>query len=323
VVLFNVAQYIDQLLSLLYKQKPFYALKDPKDLIGHLTLVIAPHTSAGIVCRIIGFSQTQGLCAHPLLHAATRRDCDGDESSVLLLMDALINFSRKYLPDHRGSTQDAPLVLTSKLDPSEVDDMVFDLDIGWKYPLAFYKACLLYKYPWEVKVEQFAQRLNAKNPYQGVGFTHPSSDMNEGIRCSAYKTLPSMEEKLQGQMRLAEKIRAVDTSDVANLVISKHFLKDIKGNLRKFSTQQFRCVKCNEKYRRPPLIGKCTVCNGRIIFTISEGFVTKYMGFSMELAEQYGLSPYVKQTLQLTQQRIDEVFGKEKEKQEPLASFIT
>ena len=78
-----------------------------------------------------------------------------------------------------------------------------------------------------------------------------------------------MEEKLRGQMRLAEKIRAVDTSDVAGLVIDKHFMKDTKGNLRKFSQQEFRCVDCNEKFRRPPLIGRCSECGGKIIFTFN------------------------------------------------------
>ena len=48
-----------------------------------------------------------------------------------------------------------------------------------------------------------------------------------------------MEEKLFGQMEIAKKVRAVDMNDVAQLVIQKHFLRDIKGNLRKFSMQQF------------------------------------------------------------------------------------
>ena len=36
-----------------------------------------------------------------------------------------------------------------------------------------------------------------------------------------------MKDKLMGQMDLAEKIVAVDSSMVASLVITKHFLKDI------------------------------------------------------------------------------------------------
>ncbi|MBS3098247.1 DNA polymerase II large subunit [Candidatus Woesearchaeota archaeon] len=321
-ILFKVSLFIDGLLKKLYGLKPFYNLKSGSDLIGHLVVALAPHTSAGIVGRIIGFSKTQGFYAHPMLHAATRRDCDGDEASVTLLMDALLNFSRWFLPNSRGATQDAPLVLTSVLIPSEVDDMVFDMDVAWRYSLEFYEACLGYKQPWDVKIEQIGKRLNTEFQYEGMGFTHDTKNINAGIRCSAYKTLPSMEDKLKGQMELAEKIRAVTTTDVARLVIEKHFLRDIKGNLRKFSQQEFRCVKCNEKYRRPPLVGKCIKCGNRIIFTISEGSIIKYLEPAISLAEKYDLPSYLKQNLELTKRRVEGIFGKDKEKQIALGKWF-
>ena len=321
-VFFRVANFVDELLISLYGLPSFYNLKNEEDLVGQLVLGLAPHTSAAILGRIIGFSKTQGYLAHPMFHAAHRRDLDGDESCLMLLLDALLNFSRQYLPAHKGSTQDAPFVLTSRLTPSEVDDMVFDMDIVWKYPLEFYEACLAYKNPWDIKIEQINNRLGKENQYSGMGFTHDTTNINAGVRCSAYKTLPSMEEKLKGQMELAEKIRAVDTGDVATLVIEKHFIRDIKGNLRKFSMQQFRCVNCNEKYRRPPLVGKCTRCGGRIIFTIAEGSVVKYLEPSMSLAEKYDVPPYLKQSLELVKRRIEGVFGKEKERQEGLGRWF-
>ncbi|MFH0977806.1 MAG: DNA polymerase II large subunit [Candidatus Woesearchaeota archaeon] len=320
-VLFRTANFVDDTLERLYKMKPYYRLKDASGLVGQLVVCLAPHTSAAIAGRIIGFSKTQGFFAHPLLHAATRRDCDGDEACVMLLLDSLINFSKKYLPTHRGSTQDAPLVLTSHVVPEEVDDMVFDMDIAWSYPLEFYEACQDYKNPGEVKIEQVKKRLNTENKFQGYGFTHNVSDINGGVRCSAYKTIPSMEDKLKGQMELAERIRAVDTSDVARLVIEKHFLKDTKGNLRKFSTQQFRCVDCNTKFRRPPLLGKCG-CGGRIIFTVAEGSVLKYLEPSISLVKKYQLPAYLNQTLELLKRRIEAVFGKEREKQEGLGRWF-
>jgi len=321
-VLVRVAKFIDELLVKLYKQKPFYNAESGMDIIGSLVLCLAPHTSAAMLGRIIGFSKTQGFYAHPLVHAATRRDCDGDEASVILLMDALLNFSRQFLPAHRGSVQDAPLVLTTKLIPSEVDDMIFDMDTVWKYPLELYEAALEYKAPWSLKVELFADKLKSEDMYLGTGFTHDTSDINLGVKCSDYKLLPSMQDKLKGQMDLAEKIRAVDAPEVAKFVIEKHFLKDIKGNLRKFSMQQFRCVKCNEIYRRPPLIGKCVECGGKIIFTIPEGGVVKYLEPSMSLATKYGVPNYLVQTLELTKRRVESVFGKDKEKQEGLGKWF-
>jgi DNA polymerase II large subunit len=131
-----------------------------------------------------------------------------------------------------------------------------------------------------------------------------------------------MEEKLKGQMEIAEKIRAVDQSDVARLVIEKHFLKDTKGNLKKFSMQEFRCVNCNEKFRRPPLIGKCTKCGGKIIFTISEGSVVKYLEPSISLAKKYNVPPYLQQSLELLKRRVEDIFGKDKEKQEGLGKWF-
>ncbi|HJX06229.1 MAG TPA: DNA polymerase II large subunit [Candidatus Nanoarchaeia archaeon] len=322
-VLFRTACFVDELLEKLYNLKPYYNLKAKEDLIGQLVIGLAPHTSAGILCRIVGFSKTQGFVAHPYVHAAMRRDCDGDEGCLLLLMDALINFSKKYLPESRGSTMDAPLVLTYILNPSEVDDMVFNLDVVWKYPLEFYEACRQYKMPWDVKIKQVRHVLWTPLQYEGLGFTHDTADINDGVLCSAYKKLPSMEDKLKGQMELAEKIRAVNPSDVAKLVIDKHFMKDTKGNLRKFSQQEFRCVNCNEKFRRPPLSGKCSECNGKIIFTVSEGFVIKYLELSMKLAEKYKVPVYMRQNLELLKQKVESVFGKEKERQQELGAWLS
>ncbi len=253
--------------------------------------------------------------------------CDGDEAAIMLLMDALLNFSRRFLPQSRGSTMDAPLVLTCTLNPREVDDQVHGLDVATKYPLELYRASLEMKNPWEVrcqgkKVEQLADRLGTEKQYESIGFTHPVDNFNKGVCCSAYKIFPSMEEKLLGQMDIAQKVRAVDMDDVARLVIQKHFLRDIRGNLRKFSMQQFRCVKCNSKYRRPPLRGACTHCGSRLLFTITEGSVVKYLGPSLMLAQKYNFSPYLKETLQIAKMNIDHMFGKEKEKQVGLGAFV-
>ena len=322
-VLIRVANFIDDLLVKLYGLEPFYNIRKKEDLIGHIVIGLAPHISAGIIGRIIGFSETLGCFAHPLWHAAHRRDCDGDENCVMLLMDALLNFSRQYLPDRRGGrTMDAPLVLTAVLNPSEVDDMVHKVDVPFKYPLEFYEACLEYKHPKEVKIDQIGKRLGTELQYESMGFTHNVSEISAGVRCSAYKILPTMEEKLKGQMEIAEKVRAVDMEDVGRLVIEKHLLRDIRGNLRKFSMQRFRCSKCNENYRRPPLSGKCLNCGGNIIFTISEGSIVKYLNPSLSIAKKYAVSTYLKQVLDLTKRMIESTFGKEKEKQTGLGAWF-
>lgn len=328
-VFINTANFVDELLEKFYDMKPYYKIEKREDLVGQIIIGMAPHISSGIVGRIIGFSNIRALLCSPLYHAALRRDCDGDEACIILGLDAFLNFSRNFLPDKRGArTMDAPLVLTANLDPSEVDDMVFGLDVVWEYGLDFYEAAQKLEPPWKVSVEQLKNRLGKPEQYEGFGFTHDTSNFNKTVLVSSYKTLPDMSIKIDSEMDLATKVRAVDENDVAALVIDKHLLKDLKGNLRKFSQQKFRCVKCNKSYRRPPLSGKCEalnsngdVCGGKIVFTIFEGSVKKYLPACIKLSTDFKLPPYLLQTLDILKQRIDAVFGKDKEIQKGLADF--
>ncbi len=323
----KTGNYVDDLLEKLYKLPRFYNFKKKEDTIGHYVIGLAPHTSAGIVGRIIGYTKTQGCFSHPVWHAAQRRNLDGDENGVMLLLDGLINGSREFLPDRRGSrTMDVSLVLTAHLLLDQIDDEVHGMDIVDHYPLEFYKANKEYKSPKEVKIEKCEARIyvdDLDTRYLGYHFTHDTKDMNDTVMCSSYKSVPSMGEKLQLQLNLGRKIRAVDEDKVGALVIDKHFMKDIKGNLRKFGQQQFRCTNCNEKFRRPPLIGKCTNCNMPTInFTISEGSVKKYVEHSFNICRDFDIDPYIVETLELTQLRLDGVFGRDAEKQKNLSSFF-
>ncbi|MEK6936129.1 MAG: DNA polymerase II large subunit, partial [Nanoarchaeota archaeon] len=284
-VFINVANFIDELLEKFYHLPRFYNIKTRGDLIGQLGVCMAPHNCAGVICRIIGFSKVQGLLASPYMHAAMRRDADGDESALMLLLDVLINFSRKFLPAHRGGTQDAPLVLNGFINAREVDDQILDFELVSNYPLELYEKAEQKLHSSQIKIEMVKQRIaRGEDPFVNTGFTHSTSDFNIGATCSCYKTLPTMAEKVKAQMDLCSKLRSVDQGDVARLIIDRHFMRDLKGNLRKFSQQNFRCSKCNTIYRRVPLTGKCgqlnskgEPCTGNIIFTISYGSIVKYL----------------------------------------------
>lgn len=322
-VFFNIANFIDEELERFYKMDKFYNLNSREDLIGKLVVCMAPHNCAGVIGRIIGFNELQGLSASPFMHAAMRRDCDGDEAAVMLLMDVLLNFSRKFLPSHRGGTQDAPLVLNAHIRAGEVDDQILAFEVSDHYPLEAYKLAEQGKHSSECKIETIKSRLSkGEDPFNNIGFTHDSSDINLGVLNGAYKILPTMKDKVSQQMELVGKIRAVDTEDVARLVIERHFIRDIRGNLRKFAQQQFRCVKCNEKFRRPPLSGVCTKCGGKIIFTISEGSIKKYLEPAMDLAINYNISPYTREGMELTKLYIESIFGKELDRQSDLKAWF-
>jgi DNA polymerase II large subunit len=323
-VFINVAKFIDELLVKFYNLPAFYNIEKRSDLIGQLCVCMAPHNCAGVIGRIIGFSKVQGLFASPYMHAAMRRDCDGDEAAMMLLLDVLINFSRKFLPSHRGGTQDAPLVLNGQINANEVDDQILDFELVEKYPLELYEKAEQKLHSGEINIEMVKQRIRRReDPFINTGFTHDTENFNNGSTCSSYKILPTMKEKVEAQMLLCQKLRSVDQGDVARLIIDRHFIRDLKGNLRKFSQQSFRCGKCNTIYRRPPLNGKCETCgNPKLIFTISYGSIVKYLEPALDLTKEFNVPSYVIQDLELTKIYLESIFGKETEKQENIDKWF-
>ncbi len=312
--LLRVARFVDDELARFYGLEEFYEAKTPKDLIGHLIIGLAPHTSGGVVGRIIGYTKAKVCYSHPFFHTAKRRNCDGDEDCIMLLMDGLLNFSKTYLPTKRGGLMDAPLVITTRLDPGEVDKEVHNLDAMPLYPLEFYDATLKNREPKKVAkiMDNVGRRLGKPAQYSGLDYTHEADNINLGPRVSAYKNMEEMDEKIDGQFRIAHTVDAVDENVVAERVIETHFLPDIMGNLSKFCRQTVRCNRCESKYRRVPLGGKCLKCGNKLILTVHPKGVTKYLKRSLNLIENYDIRPYLVQRVKLLERYIKDTFREEK-----------
>lgn len=487
--LVKVATFMDELLEKFYSLPPFYRVSSRDDLIGHLLVGLAPHTSAGVLARLVGFSKANVGYGHPFFHAAKRRNCfhgdteievydgktwkkgsvrqfvvqnfdishpgldrlgtyysdplqayyirsvdstgsvhlrritsvsvhrspasmvhfitdrgrsltvtpdhamlvwdlnylkkimamevkegdcvpvfaglsvlterivsrevitateptvfcctvdhdhtmeangiftgqcDGDEDCVMLLLDCLINFSRSYLPETRGGTMDAPLVITSRIDPKEIDKESHNLDVGSTYPLELYLGALTYFHPREIErhIDRLERRLGSPAQLEGFRFTHDTSNISKGPLESTYTEMETMQEKLGEMLRIAQMIRAVDADDVAERVLNTHFIPDLMGNLRAFSNQSVRCSRCNQKFRRIPLAGKCTRCGGNIIPTVHEASVKKYLEISRKICAEYRVSDYTHQRIEAIDMAIRSTFGKEEEHQLGLADFM-
>ena len=322
--LFRATKFVDDLLQKFYGLPRYYNAENPTDLVGHLVIGLAPHTSVGVVGRIIGFTDATVGYAHPFFHAAKRRDCDGDEDCVMLLLDALLNFSKRFLPSKRGGTMDAPLILSTRINPAEIDKEAYNMDVETRYPLEFYYATQRYANPVDVAkmIETVERRLGTEAQYTGLNYSFDTSDIASGPHSSRYKTLETMEEKTYSQLELAKKIRAVDARDVAEKLIEHHFIPDLKGNIRTFASQSFRCLGCNQIYRRVPLTGVCSRCNGKLVLTVTRGGVEKYLQVAMRIADEYGVSEYTKQRLNLTQRDIRSTFESDARKQLSLADFL-
>ena len=306
----HVAHFMDDLLVKMYGIEPFYKAETVRDLIGHHVITLSPHTSAGVLGRIIGFTSANVGFAHPYTISARRRNCDGDEDTTMLLLDALINFSRSYLPTTVGGTMDAPIIMTLHVHPDEVDDEVHVMETCSRLPLGFYEKTLTYSPPGEAKIELVVDRLGSDNAYSGLGFTHESSvrALTDAPKGSMYTKLKNMNDKVKVQFALMDKLYSIDKRDSARRLIVSHFIPDLMGNLHSFSKQTLRCISCNAKYRRVPLTGRCTKCKGKLVLTISKGGIEKYMEMATKLADRYDLDVYIRQSLSLIKKEIDGVF---------------
>ncbi|MFX1474569.1 MAG: DNA polymerase II large subunit [Promethearchaeota archaeon] len=311
--LYRISHFIDELLTDLYELDAYYKLKSPEDILGHLVIGLAPHTSAGIIARVIGFTPLRVCYAHPFWHAAKRRNADGDEDSILLALDALINFSREFLPARRGGTMDTPLVLSVSLTPAEVDDEAHNMDVGGIYPLEFYERAKFFVEPRGVEnvLDIVEQRLGSDAECRGFLYSHPTRDANYGPPVTLYTKLKTMEEKVDRQLALGRRIAAVDVRDMVTRLLKSHFLPDIFGNIRAYTSQKFRCTSCNAKFRRIPLVGVCTKCGGKLVLTVTKSGITKYISLARRIAEEYDLPKYYRQRLELAQDAIDSLFASE------------
>jgi len=268
--------------------------------------------------------EVQGVHNFLINDALLTSNCDGDEDGLMLLMDALLNFSHSYIPDKRGGKMDLPLILTTRLDPSEVDKEAHNLDTLGRYPLEFYEATLRHEHSKTLEpiMGLVASRLGTELQYEQFGFTHDTYDISEGPRESLYKTLKTMMDKMNVQLSLAAKIRAVDEADVAYKVIERHFLPDIIGNMRAFSKQSVRCPLCNTTFRRIPLAGVCSKCQGKLTLTVHEMSVKKYLEISKEMAVKYHLPVYAQQRIALVEKSIDSLFKSDRVKNTKLSDFF-
>ncbi|UPM43626.1 DNA polymerase II large subunit [Halocatena salina] len=229
-------------------------------------------------------------------------------------------FTANWLYAH--NSMDAPLVMSSRIDPTEIDDEAHNVDIVSSYPLDFYEATREMADADEVDITIAEDTLGTDDQYSGFEHTHDTSDLAAGPDLSSYKTLGSMLEKMDAQLELARKLRAVDETDVAERIIEYHFLPDLIGNLRAFARQETRCLDCNRKYRRMPLSGECRECGGRVNLTVHEGSVNKYLDTAIRVAEEFGCREYTKQRLEILKRQLESIFENDHNKPSTLGDFM-
>jgi len=322
--LVKASKYLDFELEKFFAKQTFYNLKNTQDLIGHLVIGLAPHTSVGITGRLIGFTKTHVCFASPIWHSAKRRDADGDADSIMLLLDALLNFSRQFLSDKIGGLMDAPLLIQPIVLPHEAQSQAHNFEVVKEFPLEFYQSTFDHEKSGNISsIETLAARNDAggENIFYDHFFTHNTTTLTTSKSRSAYSTLESMVDKLDLQIRNADIINAVETKEIISYLVQTHLIPDIMGNIRAYARQKFRCTACGAKYRRMPLFQKCT-CGHKLIQTITRPSIEKYLPLAKKLVTKYDVDPYLKGRIMTLSDEIKLIFGKGDGSQQLLTDFV-
>ncbi|MGD1839135.1 MAG: DNA polymerase II large subunit [Nitrososphaeraceae archaeon] len=327
--LLAVSNYIDDELSKLYNLNPFYNVTSIDDLIGHMIIGLAPHTSVGIIGRIIGYTNSQVCLASPMWHSAKRRDCDGDADSVMLLLDVFLNFSKEFLPDKIGGLMDAPLLIQPIVLPHEVQRQAQNVDITSKYPIQFYEKSNEYTKAENLSknIEIVKNRIGSEQQFFNYLFTHDTNILTTNLQRSAYSRLTTMNDKLAMQISISRLINAVDPNEVVSMVLTTHILPDIMGNMRSYSSQAFRCTSCGNKYRRLPLKSNCLGCGNHLIQTVTRNSVEKYVNIAIDIKNNFVMNEYLSSRIESLLMELKLVFKEKKEieskkEQSSLLDFI-
>ena len=238
---------------------------------------------------------------------------------------------------------DAPLTLSTRLNPEELDKEALNVDTSWWYHRSFFEATQNQPQPYEIanQMDIVERRIGTVGAVRGYGFTHDANSIDSGPLNSSYKTLETMIDKMNAQLLLGQQLRGVDVRNVASQVVESHFLPDLRGNLVAFTRQKFRCVRCGESYRRYPLSGYCIkikkedfrsashftkeeqICGGNLALTVSEGAVRKYIRVMQHVIDHYGVDMYTRQRVNGLVNSTDSLFKNDRVKVFTLDDFIS
>ena len=81
-----------------------------------------------------------------------------------------------------------PLILTTRIDPSEVDKEAHNVDTIARYPLDFYEDTLQHANPKDLEpiMGLVSSRLGTELQYEQFGFTHDTDNISAGPKTCLY-----------------------------------------------------------------------------------------------------------------------------------------
>ena len=286
--LFMQSKFIDDELIFLYELPPYYRYTSTNNVIGSIIVGVSPISQVGSIGRVIGTTKFKVLFAHPLWHVLKSRYCNGVNDSITLLLDILLNFSKKLYPSSHGGELDTPNYINLMNDWTDLCN------------ISKYKTISLNLSFYQKKIDPISLidkgTFDSHSLHLNTSFLHVTSNIIENNYFNLFQ-----EKKIDSRVILTldslRKIRGVEEGVYVNSILINDFLEKITYSMIRFFQQPFRCKFCKQTFRRIPLSDRCPKCDNRTLEqTLSKGWVLRYFQIIAHLSEKYrdNLSDYTK-----------------------------
>jgi DNA polymerase II large subunit len=288
----RVADFIDETLTSLYQQEAFFQIKSIDDLIGHLIVGIPQNNECGIVGRIIGFTNLDACFSSTQWSTFTKGISQNNEYAIMLLLDVLINFSKKFLTNERAIYMN-PFYLQLRTTPISAKNANVSLNISSLNTVK--KASDNIKT--NLTTEEFKIFYSKHHNTMCLW-----SEISDSIQITRNKAEKSLLNLAQIQLSILNKTTNL-TNDIIIGMIQDYLLPFLRKQIKEFGTK-YRCQHCNKTYRRPPISSSCIVCNKQVKPTISLDTIETVYNFITVLTESSGINQRLRDELTIIKENI-------------------
>lgn len=247
----RVADFVDEILTTLYKKEPFYKINALEDILGHLIVITAQGSDCGVLGRIVGFTQADACYTSPSLMKSIDKSNKDDVYAIMLLMDVLINFSEKLIPE-RISVPASPHYIEAYINSST--DLTMEQSSHSLEPNGESKFTNLKG----EKRNGISNDLNSQFTIEPIifserlGFNQTDKD----------KTRVAALDIAKIQLHVIRKSTNLDQSIMTGLIKS-YLIPNLKRQIERYG-MLYICDNCGRRYRRPPLSNSCLYCDKQI-----------------------------------------------------------
>jgi DNA polymerase II large subunit len=302
----KVADFIDESLAKIYGLPTYYNINTLDDLTGQLIIGQSPLNTSGLLGRIIGFTEANVCFAHPIWHANKGSNCRGQSDYVMLLLDALINFSAHFTepntPDIIGTLQSLKLFANTELIPSlkTWDTFLTEND----------------KFGANLRDENTNNELSEPTtilyPKPYSQFTMLSSAITSVQNTSSIKTMDELE-IIDTQIKVANLSSSLDSHEVAKNILMKKLLPRTLETIVNYTTQEFKCKNCGKSYRRMTVRGLCISCEKKLQPSFTYNHILRYIQTLEHISSSISIDESTKETVKYIKENFESLFYERKQ----------